>query len=139
MNNRITLTYILISLITVYLQAIPAKPFPVTKVLPDGKSFDYIQKGDEFFKYKTTTDGYVIVQQPDGYFYYADFIDNRGFISKGIKASNPASRSSEELLQLKSMQAFPDFSQYTKSISEDRFTKILSYIGEFQGCVICNS
>lgn len=111
MNRKITLTYIFISLITVYLQAIPAKPFPVTNILPDGNTFEYIQKGDEFFKYKTTTDGYLIIQQQDGFFYYADYIDNTGFKSRGIKANNPDKRSAIELNELRSMQAYPNFSK----------------------------
>lgn len=51
----------------------PARPGIHTIYQPDGTSFQAMIHGDEFYKVKTTTDGYAIMQGEDGWWYYAQF------------------------------------------------------------------
>ena len=51
----------------------PARPSIHTIHQPDGTSFQAMIHGDEFYKVKTTTDGYAIMQGEDGWWYYAQF------------------------------------------------------------------
>lgn len=50
--------------------AIPAYPYPITVKQPDGTTLRVQQFGDENYSYMTTTDGYVVVQGSDKYYYY---------------------------------------------------------------------
>jgi immune inhibitor A len=59
--------------------AAPGYPHPVEITQPDGSKIMILVKGDEFFRYRTTLDGYIIAQGDDGYYYYADY--NRGMLS----------------------------------------------------------
>ena len=51
----------------------PARPGIHTIHQPDGTSFQAMIHGDEFYKVKTTADGYAIMQGEDGWWYYAQF------------------------------------------------------------------
>jgi M6 family metalloprotease-like protein len=44
---------------------------PVTIHQPDGTAIDCLSSGDEFFNYYHDYDGFTIIQDQDGYFYYA--------------------------------------------------------------------
>lgn len=58
--------------ICVEVSAEPAFPDPIIIVQPDGTSLTVLLKGDEFFAYKTTVDGYLITQNSKGFFEYAN-------------------------------------------------------------------
>ncbi len=51
--------------------AVPATPYPVTKVQPDGSELTIYLRGDEFFKYELTTDGYLIKSDEQGFYRHA--------------------------------------------------------------------
>ncbi|HOK36255.1 MAG TPA: hypothetical protein PLR72_03240, partial [Paludibacteraceae bacterium] len=40
--------------------AVPAYPYPIKVTQPDGSDITFIMKGDEFYHYHTTLDGYPI-------------------------------------------------------------------------------
>jgi M6 family metalloprotease-like protein len=57
-------------LITIIASAAPAYEIDQTITQPSGESFTACQKGDELFNYLVTDSGAVIIQEPDGYWYY---------------------------------------------------------------------
>jgi len=76
--------------------AVPALPFPVNITQPDGTVLTIRLHGDEFFNYKTTLDGYALVQNTEGILTYAQPDSNGNLKSTLIKASNVEKRSLTE-------------------------------------------
>lgn len=75
--------------------AVPAPPSPVKVTLPDGSTITVRMIGDEYFMYETTSDGYNVVRQEDGFYYYAEDT-GRELVSTGIRASDPGRRTAAE-------------------------------------------
>lgn len=61
------------------LKASPGYPYPVEIIQPDGTKITLLIKGDEFCRYKTTLNGYIVAENEDGFYYYADY--NSGKLS----------------------------------------------------------
>ena len=68
-----TLTYLLLLFSFSFVNAVNSYPEPVSVTQPDGSVIIIRLYGDEFFRYKTTIDGYIIAQKSDGFYYYADY------------------------------------------------------------------
>ncbi|NVN93737.1 MAG: M6 family metalloprotease domain-containing protein [Bacteroidetes bacterium] len=65
---------------------------PYTITQPDGKKFSCFVSGDEFFNWIHDTEGYTIIQAPNGYFYYA--VPNGDILKPSkylVNSLNPAS------------------------------------------------
>ncbi|MCK9182372.1 MAG: hypothetical protein M0P13_05775 [Fibrobacteraceae bacterium] len=77
----------------------PAPPFPINKTQQDSSILTYYNRGDEFYSYKETTDGYLLIADSLGNFYYAD---ENGKIS-AYKAHNPELRTTKEKAFLDSL------------------------------------
>lgn len=69
------------------LRAIPAYPFPIKVYQPDGSEVNILLHGDEFFSYTTTDNGYIIIQDPDGFYKYAEIDEDEKLIPGNIIAS----------------------------------------------------
>jgi hypothetical protein len=52
-------------------RAVPANPEPVEIVQPDGTKFKMRIRGDEYFSWHETVDGYAVVKDADGFWKYA--------------------------------------------------------------------
>lgn len=91
--------------------AIKAYPYPITETLPDGSQFTYHLKGDEYFRYKTTTDGYLLKRNSEGFYEYAKYDSDKKIKSTGIRANNIDKRSSEETDALQKISPNIDFTQ----------------------------
>lgn len=62
---------------------VPATPYPIKVVQPNGDTITIRLFGDERQHYFTSTDGYVIVKNAEGYFCYAAInADNEVIASK---------------------------------------------------------
>jgi len=66
----------------VHVSAVRAYPYPVEVKQPNGETITIQAHGDEFFRYVTTTDGYVIALDNEGYFTFAE-INSEGNIQPG--------------------------------------------------------
>jgi M6 family metalloprotease-like protein len=120
--------YLLISFTTALLSisgllAVPASPFPVVRILPDGSTITVLLKGDEFFKYSLTTDGYYIQKKSDGYFYYMKTVSENEFSTSDVRANNPEKRNQIETEFIKNLIANPDL---TVKAQKSRVMKIKS-------------
>lgn len=91
--------------------AVPATPHPVVRTLPDGTQITVLLRGDEYFKYELTPDGYLIRENAQGYYEYARMLPEGGMISTGIRANNQQKRTGDERRLLTTMQPFPDMTE----------------------------
>ena len=76
--------------------AVRATPYPVLLTQADGTQLTVLLKGDEFFNYKTTLDGYALVPDSKGILTYATQILSGALTSTNIKASDIGKRSGQE-------------------------------------------
>ena len=87
--------------------AVPAIPYPITVTQPDGSTMQIYLKGDEFFHYETTLDGYLLKTNDEGFLVYAQ-LDEEGIIPTNVRASNIEKRTKNEIELLKTHQPSPD-------------------------------
>jgi M6 family metalloprotease-like protein len=90
------------------LVAVPATPHPVVRTLPDGSQITVLLRGDEYFKYELTTDGYLIRETDQGFYEYARMLPEGGFMPTGIRANNPERRTGDERRLITTLQPYPD-------------------------------
>lgn len=82
--------------------AVPARRDPMTVTQPDGSKITIVNRGDERNHALFTTDGYAVMSDDNGFFYYARPEGNR-FIISDIRAHNMHERSAAELQYLQSL------------------------------------
>ena len=68
---------LLVGLLCLNMNAVPADPTPGQVTQPDGSKLTVQLHGDEFFNYLTTIDGYTVVKNEAGYYTYARLDGNR--------------------------------------------------------------
>lgn len=71
---------------------IPATPHPIQYVQPDGDTLTMRLHGDERKHYRTTLDGYEIIQDNKGYYKYAKARKNGAVKLTCRQAHNPEKR-----------------------------------------------
>ena len=91
-----TALLLLLLLVSYSVSAVPAYPYPVKVTQPDGTTLTVILKGDEFHRYHTTEDGYLITKDNSGVFNYARMESSGRLISTGVKAADAARRTTAE-------------------------------------------
>jgi len=107
---KISLSILLIFFV-VNAYSVPATPLPVTRVQPDGTELTVYLRGDEFFKYELTLDGYLVKKDATGFYHYSKQ-DNEGkIISTGIKTNQIEKRTIKEKQLINSLIKHPDLSQ----------------------------
>lgn len=82
---------------------VPVHNKPITIQQNDGTTITIMLHGDEWLHWTTTTDNYRIVKNNNGIYEYAKLADNK-IEASGIKASNPNSRTSEELQHITTLE-----------------------------------
>lgn len=78
-------------------RATVAYPWPQEVALPDGSTITIQMYGDEFGGFATTSDGYRVTREADGFYYYetATYTTKSG-VSTGLRANNPGRRTAAE-------------------------------------------
>ncbi|MCL2845389.1 MAG: M6 family metalloprotease domain-containing protein, partial [Chitinivibrionia bacterium] len=76
--------------------AVPAISAPFEHELPDGSSITVRLHGDEWQNWRTTTDGYTILLNENGFWEYASEDKNGDLQSSGIRAQNENKRTNKE-------------------------------------------
>ena len=97
MRKRILFLFLLLISFNQIAFGIPAYPFPVAVIQPDGTTIVIIQKGDEHVKWAQTIDGYSVMRNKSGIFEYATLSLANDMIPSGIQAKNQAERSSSDV------------------------------------------
>ena len=142
----IFVTFLIVFLIpSVSLNAVPATPFPVNISQPDGTVLTIRIHGDEYFNYKTTVDGYPLIQDSKGILNYAQLNANGILVSTSVKATNIINRSSTEKSFIQSLSTTIDISKLRqqgksmramKSISQTSFLRAYPLTGSPKSLVI---
>jgi len=97
MYTRWFIIFISIFFSSINLIAVPASPYPFKITQPDGTEITIRLRGDEFFKYKTTEDGYPLIADTKGILTYAKVNTSGNLISTNVKANDIKKRSTSEL------------------------------------------
>ncbi len=94
MKKTLLITLLLIAGMFMQLSAyaIPAKPGLIEFRQPDGNIVKIYLHGDEKIKWATTTDGYTLLFNSEGYYEYAVLDYRSDLIPSGIIAKNPENR-----------------------------------------------
>jgi len=80
---------------------VPAIPYPIEVSQPNGDKLTIRLHGDERYHFRTTLDGFVIVQDKNGFYCYAK-IDKNGFYTPTkTVANNTENRTKKEIKFLK--------------------------------------
>lgn len=94
---RIIFLFILLLGFYVSVSAVPAYPYPIKISQPDGTEITILLRGDEFFSYKTTIDGYLLTEDKDGVHRYAKVDATGRPLSTGVKARELNQRTNDEI------------------------------------------
>lgn len=86
------------------LSAIPAYPYPIKITQPDGSELTIMLRGDEFFRYKTTLDGVLLVEDANGIHKYARLTADGRRVSTGVKAQEIQHRTNAEKKLVRELQ-----------------------------------
>ena len=92
-------------------KAIPAYPFPVKVIQPDGTEISIKLNGDEFFHYQTTLDGYLITRDKDGFFKYGKLSKKKKIEPSKYRVNNIEKRTKEEINFVKQLPKSINFSE----------------------------
>lgn len=77
--------------------AVIAYPYPVTFTQPNGDTLTLVMRGDEFFHYAHSSDGYTLMFDDKGYFAYAQRNSYGDLEPSRFTAKSPDQRSAAEL------------------------------------------
>jgi len=105
------LACIVFLLTSLYSYSVPATPYPITRIQPDGSELTVYLRGDEFFNYELTVDGYLIRRNSEGFYNYAQKGAQGELISTNIKVNQVHKRTDIEKQLLSRLPQYPDFSQ----------------------------
>jgi M6 family metalloprotease-like protein len=100
MSRKIISLAVLVLLLAmpIKMQAIKAYPFPVEMKQPDGKMITVKLNGDEFHRFYTTEDGYLLRKNARGYFVYS------AITTEEVIARNVSARTAREITLLESIR-----------------------------------
>lgn len=118
--------YFIVSICTISnLFSIPATPFPVKVTQPDGSEITIRILGDEFFNYKTTTDGYLLISDDAGILNYAELKDGK-LINTKVKAYDVENRSISEKAFIHALTPNQNMSTFRSTNIKMRAKSIIS-------------
>lgn len=78
-------------------RAIPAPRGPIEVTQPDGSKLTVLLKGDEFFHFARSTDGYLLKENKEGFYTYAKTNARGMLVSSDVVANNVGRRAQEEV------------------------------------------
>jgi M6 family metalloprotease-like protein len=85
---------------------VPAAPYSVTVIQPDGTELDIRGIGDEHSHFTVTDDGYTVLKNKDGNYEFARLLQDGKLDLSGIRARNKDERGDDEKKYLNSLQKF---------------------------------
>jgi len=99
----LSLVAILFQVAIIPVHAVKAYPFPITITQPDGSQLTIHLRGDEFHHFQTSTDGYVLKENAQGFLTYATVNSTGELVESSIIARNENKRSASDLQYLKTI------------------------------------
>ncbi len=110
----------------------PSLGTPVPFFQPDGKEVTIYLIGDEFFSYRTTLDGYLLVADSAKYLCYATLDDSNQPVSSGIRATQIDERDETTTSFLKTIDLEQQKENFNTSSSESRKNARRKMIPDYQ-------
>jgi M6 family metalloprotease-like protein len=101
---------------SISLMAVPATPYPIQRQMPDGSELTVFLRGDEFFSYYLSEDGYLIQQDDQGFFRYIQTTTQGMHLPTNVRVRPIPQRTIEEQQLINTLQSHPDLS----SINQQR-------------------
>ncbi|MBR1932561.1 MAG: M6 family metalloprotease domain-containing protein [Prevotella sp.] len=95
--KRFFFSVIALLLLTITAYGVPAYPYPSKVKQPDGSTVTVRQNGDEYLHFTTTTDGYTVVRDRQGYFVYAQKLGDGTLGPTSVIAHDAEARTEREL------------------------------------------
>ncbi len=133
------ITLLIVSLLcALSTMAIPAKDGIIEVKQPDGTILSVMQYGDENWNCATTPDGYLIKQDIDGYYVYAEMVNGRQ-IPTTTRVSQPALRSNEEIALTQKIGKFSLSNQTITAIRQERAMARMPMVQQRAGVVNTNA
>lgn len=117
--KKILFNIILSVACTVAAYAVPAYPGLVTKTQPDGTEISYYLRGDEYFSYSESEDGYLIKKNADNVFEYAR-LTSKGIETTGIKVNALNARTRNENIYLSGAQKVSEIETTLNNINTEK-------------------
>lgn len=127
--RNLKLQLVLLFVFALYLPcvvAVPAYRGQISYRQPDGSILSIILHGDEFFNFRTTSDGYLLANGEDGYLYYGKFDDNGTIKSLNRKANNKEKRTASEKSFVSTLETIDPANSIRKFYSSTKATKFSS-------------
>ena len=122
LHRLLVISVTILSLTKLY--AVPATPNPISIQQVDGTEITIRLRGDEFFNYKTTLDGYTLIPDDTGILTYAQADTKGKLYSSKIKANNVERRNLTEKFFV---QGLRKNISYTKQNIASRVKRLASY------------
>ncbi|MBR5102224.1 MAG: M6 family metalloprotease domain-containing protein [Muribaculaceae bacterium] len=138
---KLFLSLAAITLSALSVKAITAVPWSNSVNQPDGTKIDLTIHGDEFFHYTTTTDGYTVSKNQQGFWVYSQKVGER-VVESAIVAHDVAQRNAQETQFLASLPKYlTDTDQRTNALNARQarhklLGKIPFDLDAFKGLVI---
>ncbi len=82
---------------------VPASPYPVEITQPDGSKLTIQARGDEWYHFPQTEDGYTLIKNRKGYFEYAQIDESGELVPSGTFARNQKDRKAKEKVFLSTL------------------------------------
>lgn len=117
-RNIIILVLLVASFGYIPAKAVPAYPYSIQSKIPDGSLLTIQQKGDEYFNWIVSEDGYILLRNNEGFLEYAVQNENGDLVCSGIKAHNVSQRSAEEIALLNTISKGQFFSDTQRSFGK---------------------
>ncbi len=96
-SSLLSLLFVLFfTLISNFVQAVPAYPYPIDHEQPNGQTITIELKGDEKVNWAETPDGYTILINKQGEYQYAIRNEAGDLVFSGVPVSSSANKSTEE-------------------------------------------
>jgi M6 family metalloprotease-like protein len=133
--KKLSLIILTIVFGTVPLMACPGYSKPVDVLQPDGSTITLLMHGDEYRHFITTTDGYTVVKDNDGFYHYADKDTYGQLAATKVIAKNASERDDNELSFLANRKKMiaPDMTKYQKEMQTRRLQMQRDYTSPFGG------
>jgi len=100
-----------------FVSAVPARKSLVQIDQPDGTTLSIFKKGDEFFHYAVSSDGYTLRSDSLGFYRYAVRNSEGDLVSGPQVATNPSSRNADATRFLSTIEPGMHFSERQRSVA----------------------
>jgi M6 family metalloprotease-like protein len=126
--KKIVFTIISIFISVNFVFSVPAKSFVIRILQNNGTEISIKQNGDEHFHFTTTEDGFLIKENSNGIFEYAEINNDGEILTTGILAKNSQIRTKSEQNFIEKIASEKNIFDLAKNISKTRVEKNFSVL-----------